>query len=150
MEQISKNFKMSEFEASDTASAQGINNRIPEEIKPAIRSLVKNLLQPICDATGWQAKINSGYRSPKLNSAVGGVPTSQHLKGEAADCKFYYKDNNNKAVYLPSYYVMKIVKALNLTHDQMIAYNTFVHLSYDESANRKQTLYNSSYNGQKL
>lgn len=141
---------MSEFEASDTASAQGINNTIPEEIKPAIRSLVNNLLQPICDATGWQVKINSGYRSPKLNRAVGGVPTSQHLKGEAADCKFYYKDNNNKAIYLPSYYVMKIVKALNLTYDQMIAYQTFVHLSCTGHTNRKQDLYNSAYKGQKL
>lgn len=150
MEQISTNFKMAEFAVSATASAKGIKIIIPEEVKPAIRALVTNLLQPLCDATGWHDQINSGYRSPEVNKLVGGVPTSQHLKGEAAD-NMYFKKVDGKRVYIAPIDVLRKVVELGLDFDQMIAYSGFVHLSYTTTrANRRQILYNKSYNGPRL
>ena len=139
---ISKNFRMDEFNVS--ASHPELAKGIPINIRPAIIALVVHVLQPICDRTGWTCKINSGYRSIELNRAVGGAQSSQHTKGEAADCVFM---KDGKAV--PIIDVLKVGKDLNF--DQMIAYPTFVHFSYTRlRANRKMVLYNSSYKGEKL
>lgn len=147
---ISSNFKTAEFSVSATAAAAGIPNVIPENVKPAIRALVLNLLQPLCDATGWHDRINSGYRSPEVNKLVGGVATSQHLKGEAAD-NMFFKTVNGKTVYVAPIEVLRAVVTSGLDFDQMIAYNGFVHLSFTTTRpNRRQILYNKSYNGPRL
>ena len=139
---ISKNFRMDEFNVS--ASHPELARGIPINIRPAIIALVVHVLQPICDKTGWSCKINSGYRSIELNRAVGGALSSQHMKGEAADCVFM---KEGKAVKIIE--VMKVGK--ELCFDQMIAYPTFVHFSYTRlRANRKMVLYNSSYVGKRL
>ena len=139
---ISKNFRMDEFNVS--ASHPELAKGIPINIRPAIIALVVHVLQPICDRTGWTCKINSGYRSIELNRAVGGAQSSQHTKGEAADCVF---KKDGKAV--PIIDVLKVGK--ELCFDQMIAYPTFVHFSYTRlRANRKMVLYNSSYVGKRL
>lgn len=150
MERISKNYKMSEFAVSATASAKGINNEIPESVKPAIRALVNKVLQPISDYTEWTNVLTSGYRSGALNKAVGGAVNSQHTKGEAADCNFYQKINGKK-VKVSSYLAAKTIVESGVTFDQMILYPTFVHLSNKLSGeNRKQILYNKSYTGERL
>ena len=83
---ISKNFSYSEFERSETAEKKGIVNVIATaRVRDSIQALVLNVLQPLRTALGVEMHINSGYRCPELNEAVGGVPTSQHMKGEAAD-----------------------------------------------------------------
>ena len=139
---ISKNFRMDEFNVS--ASHPELAKGIPINIRPAIIALVTHVLQPICDRTGWSCYINSGYRSIELNRAVGGAQSSQHMKGEAADCVFM---KDGKAV--PIIDVLKVGK--ELCFDQMIAYPTFVHFSYTRlRANRKMVLYNSSYVGKRL
>lgn len=149
--QISKNFKMSEFAVSTSATAKGHTIVIPEDIKPNIEALVTKLLQPICDATGWKDKINSGYRDDYTNKLVKGADGSQHTKGEAADNMFFIKDESGKVTYIKPIDVLKKVIELDLDFDQMIAYNGFVHLSYTTSrSNRRQVLYNSSYTGEKL
>ena len=133
---------MDEFNVS--ASHPELAKGIPINIRPAIIALVVHVLQPICDRTGWSCYINSGYRSIELNRAVGGAQSSQHIKGEAADCVF---KKDGKAV--PIIDVLKVGKDLNF--DQMIAYPTFVHFSYTQlRANRKMVLYNSSYKGERL
>ena len=133
---------MSEFSVS--SSYPELAKGVPINIRPAIIALVTHVLQPICDKTGWTCKINSGYRSVELNRAVGGAPSSQHTKGEAADCVFI---KGGKPVKIID--VLKVGKDLNF--DQMIAYPTFVHFSYTRlRANRKMVLYNSSYVGKRL
>lgn len=150
MEQISKNFKMSEFSVSAKADAAGLNNEIPEHIKPAVRSLVTKLLQPICNLMGWRDRINSGYRSPEVNRLVGGASTSQHVKGEAADNVFYKTEGGN-TVNIAPINVLRAVMQAGLDFDQMIAYPTFVHLSYTTTrANRRQVLYSKDYRGARL
>ena len=135
---------MSEFSVSH--SFPHLAKGVPCEYQPNVVALVLNILQKVCDAKGWRCVISSGYRSPELNKAVGGVPTSQHAKGEAADCIF-----TSNGARVPIIDVLKAVKSLGLDFDQMIAYPAFVHLSHTtERANRKQVLYNSSYRGSRL
>lgn len=75
---ITENFTLEEFIHSDTAIAKGIKNDPGSREKLAITNLCAKLLQPLRDAIGKPISINSGYRCPELNAAVGGVPTSQH------------------------------------------------------------------------
>jgi hypothetical protein len=78
MGRISKNFSYSEFTKSDTAARKHIQNEITTfEVRDNIKALVDNLLQPLRDAWDAPLFINSGYRCPELNKAVGGVATSQ-------------------------------------------------------------------------
>lgn len=138
MGDLSKNFSLREFERSDTAQRLCIDNRIKsEEVKKNIKALVDNILQPLRDAFKSPIFINSGYRCLKLNEAVGGVPTSAHVWGGAADCGC-----NNP------YALAKLAKRMNLDFDQMVLYPTFVHLSYrDDDRNRNQILYSKKWNG---
>ena len=64
----------------------GLDNTPGERERLALLALVEKVLDPLREALGEPIRITSGYRSPELNRLVGGVPTSQHLKGEAADC----------------------------------------------------------------
>lgn len=59
----------------------------PPEIIDNLKYLVENALQPIRNRLGFPITINSGYRSPLVNKLVGGSATSQHCRGEAADCE---------------------------------------------------------------
>lgn len=148
---ISDNYELHEFKRSAKADAKGIDNTIPPFAINAIRILVKHLLQPINDATGWRNFISSGFRCSALNKAVGGSATSSHMKGEAADSNFYTLNGKKEKIYLSPIEVAKKVKELGLQFDQMILYPSFVHLSFSAlKKNRNQILYNSSYKGEKL
>lgn len=139
--QISKNFSWSEFEKSDTAKKYGILNIVSTfEVRDNIIALVENVLQPLRDAWGKPLTINSGYRCPKLNEKVGGVPTSQHVKGQAADVGC---DDPLK--------LARLVRDLGLEYDQMGVYASFVHLSYKtDGKNRGQVFYGKNYKGEKV
>lgn len=138
---ISKNFSYREFEESETAKARGILNVITSfEVRDAVRELVLTVLQPLRDAWGEPLHVNSGYRCPKLNAAVGGAATSQHVKGEAADIK---APNPIK--------LAQLAYDLGLPYDQMIIYPTFVHFSHKKGGpQRGQLLYNKSYKGRRV
>ena len=83
--QLSKNFRLSEFTRSDTAKRLGIVNECSSvEQVLNLAYLCHTVLQPLRDRFG-PIRINSGYRCPELNKAVGGVANSQHMRGEAAD-----------------------------------------------------------------
>ena len=138
---ISKDFSFSEFENSKIAKEKNICNAIHSlAVRDAIKSLVDDVLQPLRDIAGVPLHINSGYRCDELNTAVGGVPTSQHVKGEAADIAF------PKPIELARMAVDNY-----LPFDQMIIYPTFVHFSHKlKGGQRHQVLYNKSYKGEKL
>jgi len=81
---LSKNFSMAEFTKSQTAERKGIDNTPQGEHLEAAKALFENVVQKVRDHFG-PTVINSGYRCPELNEAVGGSATSQHCHGEAAD-----------------------------------------------------------------
>ena len=82
---LSKNFKLEEFTASSTATKNYISNYPGDAELANLQALCEKILQPIRNFYQKPIKITSGYRCPELNKAVGGSPTSQHLRGEAAD-----------------------------------------------------------------
>lgn len=137
-DRISKNFRYSEFTKSDTATRLHIINEITTwEVRDNIKALVEDVLQPLRDAWGGPLFINSGYRCLDLNKAVGGVPTSQHVLGQAADVGC-----------TDPYALAKLVKRMKLDVDQCILYPDFLHLSYrKDGCNRGQILYNNRYKG---
>ena len=82
--QLSEHFHLSEFTRSATAIKYGIDNTPCIEDIEALQSLCINVLEPLRRRFGV-IRITSGYRSPMLNNKIGGSPTSQHMRGEAAD-----------------------------------------------------------------
>ena len=93
--QLTPNFTLGEL----TTTKTGLSNVPNEEQINQLRKLCRDILEPLreeisCryghrDVSGWPEHIplivNSAYRSPAVNKSVGGVPTSQHLLGQAAD-----------------------------------------------------------------
>ena len=75
--QLSKNFKKSEFKCRDGSDT-------PDELMSNLEELVENL-QIIRDHINVPMHIISGYRSPKYNRRIGGARKSQHMKAKAAD-----------------------------------------------------------------
>ena len=135
-DRISENFTWSEMQRSDTARRMGIDNTVPEgPARQAVILLVTRVLQPLRKAWGRPLVINSGYRSPELNEAVGGVTGSQHVRGEAADI----------AAPDPLLLAQTAVRS-RIPFDQMILYSTFVHISHrPRGPQRGQILYDISY-----
>lgn len=82
---LTEHFSLAEFERSATASANHINNHVPESLVPSLKHLCEQVLEPLRKHYGKPIVISSGYRCPKLNAIVGGARHSQHMKGEAAD-----------------------------------------------------------------
>lgn len=137
-DRISTHFRYSEFTKSDTASRLHINNAIRDwDVRDNIKALVEDILQPLRDAWGGPLFINSGYRCPELNKAVGGVATSQHVFGQACDVGC-----------TDPYALVKLIKRMRLDVDQVILYPSFAHVSYKrDGRNRNQFLYNKKWKG---
>lgn len=81
---LTKNFTLEEFERSSTATANHIDNKIPEKYYGSLYKLA-NMLQKIRDRFGKPIRITSGYRCEELNRLCKGSPTSQHRFAQAAD-----------------------------------------------------------------
>ena len=103
--------------------------QLPDGVERNLVSLVGEVLEPVRERLGRPIIVNSGYRCPIHNAAVGGVANSQHLRGEAADLHCY--DNRRLA---------RIIVEQG-RYDQLIIYPTFVHVSYKRNGpNRRQVL----------
>lgn len=130
--QLSKNFSLSELLESPTARRLKIAEQFtpPKSVVDNLELLCKHILQPLRDVLGLPIVVSSGYRSPIVNAKVGGVASSQHLKGMAADIQC--PSLNNAALYYK-------IKELNLPYDQLIwEYGTsrepaWVHVSYQSN-----------------
>ena len=83
-QQLSQHFKLYEFTRSGAAIEHDLDNTPNAQQKMALTALCVNILEPLRHRFG-PIVISSGFRSPKVNRLVGGVPSSQHMRGEAAD-----------------------------------------------------------------
>ena len=130
-----RNFTIQELTASATAAAKKINNDPTPEAAENLKLLVDNVLDPLRDAYGKPIRVNSGYRSPALNTAVKGSKTSQHVKGQAADITGGSKQENRK--------LFELAQKLNLPFCQLIDERgfTWVHISYDKDNVKRQILH---------
>lgn len=129
--QLSQHFTLEEM----TRTSSELNNTAPWDIVPNGRSLCGELLEPLRVLVDSPLHILSGFRTPEVNSAVGGSPTSDHLTFLAAD--FYpTKQTIQFAWYL-------IVDHRNtLPFKQAIIYPTrnFIHISLDLRVSPKREL----------
>jgi len=130
-----KYFTIHELTHSDTAHQKGINNTPPPAIKVKLTSLINNLLDPIREAWGGPITVNSGYRCPVLNKAVGGASTSQHQKGEAADITVGSPELNQQ--------LFDLIAKGDFDFDQLIDESNYswVHISYSAGKNRHAILH---------
>lgn len=134
MGDISKNFSFSEFESSQTAFDNDIDNTIPESKREKVRDLVICVLQPARDFLGSCITITSGYRCKALNYLLVRSNHSQHVKGEAAD--LVCSDNMALFRYIRD----------NLYFDQLIYefgddnQPKWVHVSFNMKYNRNEVL----------
>lgn len=95
--------------------------------------LCKYILDPLRDAFGKPIYINSGYRSNFVNEAVGGVSTSQHKFGYAADISVGSRDSISE--------LFSLIQEMELPFDQVIYYRKagFIHVSWSPTY-RKQII----------
>jgi hypothetical protein len=135
-----KYFTIKELCNSATAKAKGIDNTPTSEVEANLTLLVDNVLDPLREAYGKPIRVSSGYRSPKLNSAVGGVKTSQHRLGQAADITVDNRVENMK--------LFNLVQSLKLPYCQLIFEKgdtkvgpDWVHVSYDKNNIKRQIVY---------
>ena len=104
--------------------------KLPYGIEDNLEGLAKEVLEPVRERLGKPIVVNSGFRCPIHNSAVGAATGSQHMKGEAADLRTDGK---------PEVLAKAIVA--NGKWDQLILYPMFVHVSWKrQGGNRRQIL----------
>ena len=137
MVRLSTNFTLTEYTKSQTAIRQGLDNTPTDEHLSKAKQLFESVVQPVRNNFGVTV-INSGYRGPALNQAVGGSSKSQHCKGEAVDIECPGVANYDVAKWIHD----------NLDFDQLILEfytpgipdSGWVHVSYKQEGNRKSVL----------
>lgn len=134
MTRLTDHFTLEEMLRTGT----GLPNPCPGAVIPKLRLVCSRVLEPVRAHFGRPVRVNSGYRSPAVNKAVGSKPTSQHAKGEAVDFE---------VPGVPNLEVARWVRD-NLEFDQLIgeAFKAgdpsagWVHVSFNEHRNRKAVL----------
>ena len=134
---ISKHISYKEGVYSRTATRLGIkNNPNAEQMKNMI-AIAKEVFEPLRAYVGGPIKINSFFRSPELNKAIGGSTKSQHCYGQAIDLDDTFGRCTNAEMF-------EFIKN-NLNFDQIIwefgdeTNPDWVHVSYvspDQNRNR--------------
>ena len=143
---ISKHISDKESVYSRTALRRGIDNTPTEEHRENMVKLAEEVFEPLRAHVRGPIKINSFYRSPKLNKAIGGSGKSQHCNGQAIDLDDTFGRATNAEMY-------EFIKK-HLDFDQMIwefgdeNNPDWVHVSYvSEEQNRNRCLQAYKENG---
>ena len=128
MGKISKHISLHEGVYSRTAERLGLKNNPTDDHLLNMIEIAEKVFEPLRIHVGGPIKINSFYRGPELNKAIGGSSKSQHCHGQAIDIDDTFGHASNAAMY-------NWIKA-NLDYDQMIwEFGTdqnpnWVHISY--------------------
>ena len=135
--QLSKHFKLEEFEKSSTAIRLNIKNKAGSGEIKNLTDLCYEVLEPVRAKFDKPIIITSGYRSPELCEAIGSKATSQHTKGQAVDFEIAGVNNLAIGLWLTN----------NVNFDQYIQEyydgtpsSGWCHVCYVEGSNRKQVL----------
>ena len=139
MTQLTEHFTLEELTVSPTAKKLGLPNTPTAEHIANMKYCCEKILEPVRAHFGKPVQVNSSYRAPAVNKAVGGSKTSQHVNGQAIDFEIPGVDNKKVADWV----------ADNLEFDQVIlefytkgdTNSGWVHASIKkEGGNRKQRL----------
>ena len=136
--QLSKHFRLEEFEKSQTAQRLGIKNKAGSGEIKNLTDVCYGVLEKVRVKYDKPVIVTSGYRSPELCEAIGSKSTSQHTKGEAVDFEVIGVANIQVAYFIED----------NCDFDQLILeyycpdddQKGWVHCSFVEGSNRKQVL----------
>jgi hypothetical protein len=136
--ELTKNFTLEELTVSDTGRKLGLDNTPNAEQIDNLKALCTHVLQPVRDRLKMPIKVNSGYRSPEVNKAIGGAVNSQHmcLNGSAAADITLNNRDANKILFAS-------IKILG-KFDQLIDEKDYqwIHVSWKkDGVNRKQELH---------
>jgi len=136
---ISKHISDREGVYSTTATRRGLDNTPDSEQLDNMKLLAEKVFEPLREWVGGPIRINSFFRGPELNTAIGGSNKSQHCKGQAMDVDDGGCNKTNAEMY-------KFIKD-ELEFDQMIwefgddNNPNWVHVSYvSEDSNRNRCL----------
>ena len=144
---LSKHISMREAVYSITAKRLGLNNDPSDEHLESMGKVANKVFEPLREFVNGPIKINSFYRGPELNKAIGGSSKSQHCKGQAIDIDDTFGHATNAEMY-------EFIKE-NLDFDQMIwelgtiGNPNWVHVSYvspEENRNRCLKAYKDKNN----
>ena len=125
---LSENFSLEEFTRSSTALALKLDNTPTAEHLANLKNLAAHM-EKVRALFNLPIEITSGYRSPAVNNAVGGVPDSAHALGHAADFHVHGVTDLEAA---------KKIRDSNLDFDQLIfEKNRCVHFSVDPRMRRQ-------------
>jgi len=136
MKRISKNISYKEATESHYAKSYGISNKPKAEHIKNMELVAEKVFEPLREWVDAPIKVNSMFRSLKLNTGIGGSKTSSHMTGNAIDITSMGGKTN-----LEMFHYIKD----NLDFDQLIwEYGSeprWLHISYEsEKTNRKQVL----------
>ena len=121
-------FTLDEFVRSATAQTHGIANVPSAEAVRNLELLTKCVLDPLREAWGAPIIVNSGYRCPELNKAVGGAKASYHMQGMAADIR-----PKNGLVHKLYDLILHLFRSgkLGLTECYIDRKRGYIHIAYD-------------------
>lgn len=139
-QQLTPHFKLSEFTRSATATARKIDNSPSEQVISNLKLLCEQVLEPLRVHFNYPIIIGSGYRSPALNKAVGGVKSSQHMTGEAADIHLPNNETGRKWFL----WMMDNMKFDQLIMEKSTPTSTryWIHVSFSRHRCRQQVIQN--------
>ena len=139
--QLTKNFTLEELTKSTMAKKYKIDNTPDKNSILNLEKLAKTILQPIRDKFNSPIYVTSGYRSLLLNKKVGGSPTSQHCKGEAADLKTKTDSvDDNRALFN---LIKRMIEEGKLTVGQLIDEYSYdwIHVSLPTNRHKNEVLH---------
>lgn len=135
---LSKNFSLKEMTKSQTALRRGIDNEPGDEEEANLQQLCEQVLQKVRDHFGKPVTVNSGYRSPELNKAIGGSTTSDHCKGMAADIEIPGVSNYELADWIKSNCEFR--QLILEFYTPGVPDSGWVHVSYNYEDNEKKVM----------
>lgn len=142
---LTENFSLAEMIKSETAMRKDLDNTPGEAEIENLRALCENVLQPVREAYGRGVKVNSGFRHPDVNAAVGGSRTSDHCKGMAADIEIPGVANADLAEWIKDN--LEFTQLILEFYTPGVPDSGWVHVSYDPSNLKKQVLTALKENG---
>lgn len=142
---LTKNFTLSEMTKSETALRHGLDNTPGETEIGNLTVLCEKVLQPVRDYFGMGVKVNSGFRHPEVNRAVGGSTTSDHCKGFAADIEIPGIANGQLAEWIE--YNCDFTQLILEFYTPGVPDSGWVHVSYNPENLKKQVLTATRENG---
>jgi zinc D-Ala-D-Ala carboxypeptidase len=142
---LTENFSLSEMTKSETASRRGLDNTPGDAEIANLKTLAEKVLQPIRNHYKRGVHVNSGFRHPEVNAAVGGSKTSDHCKGQAADIEIPGVANADLAEWIKNN--LEFTQLILEFYTPGIPDSGWVHVSYDKSNLKKQVMTAMKENG---